>query len=647
MVLIATVGRNPLPVVVAVKALADARPGCEMKTVLLHTGEKGTRNEAGRIAKALDKLGISNVSCEELLGATRNDIQKKLEKILGDKTGHFHLHYTGGYRVMGIWSEEALRDSGASYSSSYLDAGTYKMEISPNLIGLSDQSVNASAVKLKPLDLFELQGYKGSFKEYSGGKRSVTLTWGNGNPKVPFRPTRGTKQSDRLELDTYYRLEPLAEPGHCLWSTKLTPEESIVNAKKIGTYEKEGVHSFELDVVALHGTRLTVVSCTTNSTLSDSKCAEAIFRAKQIGGDAARAVALVNDADAPELAQRWRDARDLDDYSFEVLNAGETTNWKDELAKFLSRPRSSFQGAVGEFPGELSYRFKRVHLVLVGGNPLPSFLGLPKEQKDLALLYVHTEQTRQEACRLCKLRPGYLWQVPRMNVDWTPLKELAATNVELHFDITGGKKNIASSLLREIPSSWQYLSPQDQDRLIHRNGNRPPLAGLATLTQIAELHGFALNDSDSKHPLVISDAVIAALKISDERSNVQVSREGSVGGIGFERLIQHKNRLIGVFVDREVPDEDSERRKSQKLNAIRAYLRMRQLGGASAWTIYIHTSSYATKSLALELADFSGIDPSLLEKKKPPLVLWGPKDVEKDEAIIRELGKLLKYKTWP
>jgi hypothetical protein len=236
-----TVGKNELPVHTGARALVDtAPPGADV--VWLATNQ--SRKELQQIR---DWAGCNGR--EFFIDPYEPIDARDVAKISPDREPA-HLNITGGTKPMAVHAALQLGD----VTLSYLDAEGHRLWI-------EGQACSEDLRQLYPMDLVQLAALHG-----------VDVT--TGNPDDP-----STHWSQDFEKYTYKQLKDALGGQPVYWDVKLP-----------------GLGHAQLDVAAVVGYQLLLVSCTLMSTESDaeSKAYEVWHRARQIGGGAARAIVLCN-----------------------------------------------------------------------------------------------------------------------------------------------------------------------------------------------------------------------------------------------------------------------------------------------------------------------------------------------------------------
>ena len=315
--LIFTVGTNPLPIWVAWYHLKDKLPQ-PVKVRLVYTA--GTVAEIDRLqaycqgADFLDPIQTSD-------GDPRN-VRKDIQNIandLSEETNPLHIHYTGGTKVMAVETvaafEATLPPRTIHLDTSYLDPRATSGPAIVNRAGRiwaqdARKDVNPCLNRIAELNGFDLGPLEHTFWHRSARK---TMTYSE-----PGKPTEPQLQTGRdlfstghtscpidLEYAAYAGLEDalnqIANENHTRTNYELFHNVYVRRAGASDTAKP-----FELDVVAVLGYQIVVVSCTTDNDQATikGKAMEAIIRARQLGGDEARAIVLCSaDRQAAELIE--------------------------------------------------------------------------------------------------------------------------------------------------------------------------------------------------------------------------------------------------------------------------------------------------------------------------------------------------------
>lgn len=348
------VGTNPLPNYVAAKLLS------KKETLYYFVCTRETGEIADRL---INVLKIPNGQWEKVSvdPSSTNDIYSTIHKISNGKKG-LGLDYTSGTKSMSVHAYRAIYDSNVNSSDdqvfSYLDARSLKLLIDRKNCDLVSLPVGLS---VQP-SIEELMGLHGSELNKKGytekpfhpelGKFLLKVqieslrTWCNQNLKnkqhkllnekklksIPLSPLKGLSD-DLMGLDDCLdRCNTLGELAGC-WNTSCESIAKWLDGVWLEHYtldalqkiaEANNIHAavlglktrgreFEIDIVALKGYQLIVLSCTTgyNKGIIKQKLFEAYIRGKQLGGDEAK-IGLVCFADKnisdniqKEIEEKW------------------------------------------------------------------------------------------------------------------------------------------------------------------------------------------------------------------------------------------------------------------------------------------------------------------------------------------------------
>ncbi|HUN23591.1 MAG TPA: DUF1887 family CARF protein [Anaerolineales bacterium] len=325
--LILLVGTNPLPNYVAARVLWNGKG----KVYFLATSE--THKIAVRLVR---QLGLSAYQIMQNIESSRaNQIQETVSEAIKGMVGSIGLNYTGGTKAMGIHAYLAAKASNKGIVFSYLDARS--LEMSFDGVGTFRISVGR-AVQMGVEDLLKLHGFelKEPFQTQPERLELVYAIWRNldewkkwaaklrdkdnkdnkykliktadafSNVSIPqFSdfPNDFTRHANLLELANHWgyknsdKREDLAKWLEGGWledfvldkMQAIAPQCGFNDGAVVSRVETKDPH-FELDVVAVRGYQMIVVSCTTadKKDLVKSKLFEVYLRARQIGGEEAR-----------------------------------------------------------------------------------------------------------------------------------------------------------------------------------------------------------------------------------------------------------------------------------------------------------------------------------------------------------------------
>ena len=353
--LIFTVGTNPLPVWVAWSHLKKVLEH-PIKVRLIHTPE--TQDEKRRLVKYctgadfLDHISTSPGAPNKV----HNDVQVVIGT-LGEFT-HLHVHYTGGTKVMSVETvaalEYGLSEENVEYYTTYLDprgdAGPIIVDSYGSPYGPPDvrNNINADLIRVANLNGFTIAPF---VHEY---RNRVTGSWERNDIPAPVILNQDQEQSGNEVLNRMAAgCRDHIDSTHFEYAAYVALKETLmriecenpnrgnyqlfnkVHVRRTGAAQRDA--HFELDVVAILGYQIVVVSCSlkTGSDPIKEKGMEVILRARQLGGDEAQAIVLCQAH--PNVEQRVQ--KELHD---EVGSAGAplrvwgTNKWRDLSDNFYN-----------------------------------------------------------------------------------------------------------------------------------------------------------------------------------------------------------------------------------------------------------------------------------------------------------------------
>ncbi len=308
--LILTVGTNPIPVWVALHHLKDHLPH-PIHVRLVYTEE--TKSERDRLLKC-SRGAFSSDTVETVSGnpsTVRDDITRNLKDNLPDNTTCIHVHYTGGTKVMCVETVVAAEavtavlsepiDLETSYLDPRADSGATLVDRDGNaLVSDTRKGVKPCLHCVAELNGFELGPFPYEYWDESGNNRTKECTApGTLSEQQLARGCAALRSgmnltSDLLEYGAYAALQralaDIARQSPDRRNYKLFHKVYVRRANATDA----SVKPFELDVVAVLGYQIVVVSCTLayEHRLVKQKGMEAILRMRQLGGVEARAIVL-------------------------------------------------------------------------------------------------------------------------------------------------------------------------------------------------------------------------------------------------------------------------------------------------------------------------------------------------------------------
>ena len=306
--LILTVGTNPLPVWVAwyhLKDLKDKLP-CPVKVRLVHT--KDTEAEMDRLKTHCH--GADFLAPIQTSAGNPKTVRDDIDDILNDLDGinNLHVHYTGGTKVMGVETVSAIEAQLRDYpevhlQTSYLDprgtSGPTIVSRGGPIVRDTRQNVDPDLERIAFLNGFEL----GPFRH----------RWSRSPSDYEDHSKAEEPQDEQLQCGEDWlnqcwptHSEPIMlEYGACAafkqalnYICRQNSGRSNYKIFRSVFVRRRGASewdkNFELDVVAVLGYQIVVVSCTVDrcQEMIKKKGMEAILRARQLGGDEARAIVL-------------------------------------------------------------------------------------------------------------------------------------------------------------------------------------------------------------------------------------------------------------------------------------------------------------------------------------------------------------------
>ena len=349
--LIMTVGENPLPVWVAWSHLKQQLdPPVEVRFV--HTQK--TVNEMNRLKQYCS--GASVLSPIQTSPGDPEVVRRDVHQVLNSLNNftHLHVHYTGGTKVMSVETvaeiEYGISNNNIDYNTSYLDP---RGNVGPTIVdshGLAytpsdarmDINVDLNIIGL--LNGFTLAPFVHEYWDDScdcytkvdkpapatldsGQERRGTIVLGDmaaGN--------RGGIRSIDFEYAAYVALiQALAGIKSRNTARSNYKIYHNVYVRRTGAKQRDGI--FELDVVALLGYQIVVVSCTleTRYPAIKQKGLEVIHRVNQLGGSEAQAIVLCQGH--PNTAQRVQ--KDLVGAPIKVWGTDKWSRLQNEFGNYL------------------------------------------------------------------------------------------------------------------------------------------------------------------------------------------------------------------------------------------------------------------------------------------------------------------------
>ena len=325
--LIFTVGTNPLPIWVAWFHLKNVLT--INKVQLVHTD--GTEDEKTRLRRHCNGANFADdiLTSPGHPGVVRDDVGV-IPSTLDCAINNLHVHYTGGTKVMSVETVAELEyrlPDGVTLETSYLDprgAGG-PMIVDSNgdtLVPDTRKGVPADLARIAHLNGFTLAPF---VHEYWNRELGRNVREACPLPAVldANQEAQGRGVLDRIRPGHAGGMDPTHFEYAAYVALKAALERigtrnatrgnykifHSVNVRRTGANQQTS--HFELDVVAILGYQIVVVSCTleTGRALIKQKGMEVLLRARQLGGDEAQAIVLcrAHPNDAPLLERELHD----------------------------------------------------------------------------------------------------------------------------------------------------------------------------------------------------------------------------------------------------------------------------------------------------------------------------------------------------
>lgn len=336
--LIMTVGTNALPVWVAWHHLKDKLEPSINKVRFIHTNDTEPQKDLLEEHCNPASFGKHIKTSPGNPGKVRQDIRQKILNGLDENTTHLHVHYTGGTQVMGVETVSAIEErvkenANLTLDTSYLNARSGKEPcLTSRHRNIKPDTRDGIAVALNRIALlnsFTLAPFDDIRTDSNGDKYNNEYyrrgNWIKEYLDVPAiltedQETKGKRVLDGMRgRDSWRRGAIRGLNGTnfeyaayvALKQTLKDITQTNASRSNYQVYHKVYVKrtnadvrdpAFELDVVAILGYQIVVISCTLDDgTLDDEpnirkiikqKGMEAIIRARQLGGDEAQAIVL-------------------------------------------------------------------------------------------------------------------------------------------------------------------------------------------------------------------------------------------------------------------------------------------------------------------------------------------------------------------
>jgi len=355
--LVLTVGTNPLPVWVAWYHLKGLLPP-PVTVKLVHTAN--TMKEKDRLQEHCG--GIPSTHTYQTSagdpGKVRDDIMTNLVTDLPNDE-KVHVHYTGGTKVMGVETVAAIEDFSSSrqvnMKTSYLDpreaAGPTIVDWDgTRLIPDTRMNVEPDLRTIAKLNGFELGPFNHTYWNREVGREVTDHCPGPGElTEEQMRDGNGALGEFIAEADFHllehgaYAALKAALERICQTNSRRCNYQLFHNVyvRRSNNVNNPKIRPFELDVVAVLGYQIIVVSCTVSGGADEvkEKGMEAILRARQLGGDEARATVLcsVHRNQRPYIEAELQDETGSSDLPLQIWGRDKWKNLSNEFYNYLCR----------------------------------------------------------------------------------------------------------------------------------------------------------------------------------------------------------------------------------------------------------------------------------------------------------------------
>ncbi len=311
--LIMTVGTNALPIWVAWYHL-KGKLKQPVKVQFIYTNDTEPQRDSLRRFCDNAQFGTDIKTSPGDPSTVRGDIRKQILNCLDQKTTHLHVHYTSGTKVMGVETVSAIEERIANKAclnleTTYLDPRGDK---GPRLLSRTNVYQEDARMGVKPtLDrIANLNGFTPAPFTHEYWNREDSR-WIRDEKLAPAELDRDQEADGNNVIDSMRRgVWGAMDPTHFEYAAYVALNQAL-EAIKAANSERSNYriyHNvfvrrtsadqrdriFELDVVAVLGYQILVVSCTleTGPAAIKEKGMEVILRSRQLGGDEAQAIVL-------------------------------------------------------------------------------------------------------------------------------------------------------------------------------------------------------------------------------------------------------------------------------------------------------------------------------------------------------------------
>ena len=369
--LVMTVGTNALPIWVAWHHLKDQlEPPVSVRFV--HTQDTEPQKDLLVTHCSSASFGRHIQTSPGNPGTVRGDIRRCILNGLDEEVTHLHVHYTGGTQVMGVETVSAIEERLANnpnvrVDTTYLDArgGNGPCLISRRRVIVSDarNNINVDLNHIALLNGFTPAPFGIKRRDRNGREYNHeyydkdSRTWEKEYRRAPARLEQDQEQEGNRVLTAMHPRDSWrhgAIAGFCdtnfEYAAYVALKQALENIERSNykVYHKVYVKrtgaqirdkEFELDVVAILGYQIVLVSCTLagGSGLIKQKGMEAILRARQLGGDEAQAIVLcrAHFEEAERVEKELHDEVGSVGYPLRIWGTDKWPNLQNKFANYL------------------------------------------------------------------------------------------------------------------------------------------------------------------------------------------------------------------------------------------------------------------------------------------------------------------------
>ena len=298
--LIMTVGTNALPIWVAWYHLKrEIKDSIELR--FIHTEQSATEKDllVQRIenespgTKILPAIPIDPGDLQGI----HNAITENVVTTRSEDCNHFHIHYTGGTKSMGVETTSIIEKTlskvpDTNVNTSYLNP---RGSTGPEIVSRTHLYVpdTREGINIDIESIAELNGVEfitsptqPTRDEINRGRQWLNADW----PHPPAYRVRGEDTGFVLEYGVYAAFYEALTGNRDHWQLYRGVEGQRVPRGR----RRANPNHFELDVIAVLGYQVILVSCSlsNDASLIKRKAMEGIIRARQLGGDEAQCITV-------------------------------------------------------------------------------------------------------------------------------------------------------------------------------------------------------------------------------------------------------------------------------------------------------------------------------------------------------------------